>query len=68
MTIAGESAGRRTLDDVLVTSLRVPLGAGSVMLQAMAYGGSIGTSLFQNVSYAALSDGNQFAADAFHRS
>ncbi|KAJ9285711.1 hypothetical protein DTO021C3_6678 [Paecilomyces variotii] len=36
-------------DPLQVTIAGESAGAGSVMLQAMAYGGSIGTSLFQNI-------------------
>lgn len=51
VTIAGESAGEPLFSTLLLKKLIVnPSGGGSVMLLAMAYGGTIGTTLFQNVS------------------
>lgn len=47
MTVAGESAGESSAFSIGL--MANPSGGGSVMLLAMACGGTLGISLFQNV-------------------
>ena len=51
VTVSGESAGGRNRSWVLLDLIELmhPT-AGSVMLQALAFGGNLGTSLFRQVS------------------
>lgn len=52
VTISGESSGGRNHSRILLDLIElIHHTAGAVMLQVLAFGGNLGTSLFRQVSY-----------------